>query len=131
MNAVRTFDAEGDRRLDEVLGSYLASLDAGNAPEPAELLARHPELSNRLERFFANAERVTRWTAPLRTIAESARAQVPEPTAAGTHLGDFRILREVGRGGMGVVYEAEQISLARRVALKVLPFAATMDTRHL
>jgi WD40 repeat protein/serine/threonine protein kinase len=46
-------------------------------------------------------------------------------------LGDFRLLREIGRGGMGVVYEAEQISLSRRVALKVLPFAAALDSKQL
>src|SRR5206468_9031325 len=46
-------------------------------------------------------------------------------------LGDFRLIREVGRGGMGVVYEAEQISLRRRVALKILPFASAMDPRQL
>jgi hypothetical protein len=46
-------------------------------------------------------------------------------------IGDFKIIREIGRGGMGVVYEAVQMSLARRVALKVLPFAATLDSRHL
>ncbi len=46
-------------------------------------------------------------------------------------LGDFRIVRELGRGGMGIVYEAEEISLRRRVALKVLPFGALLDQRQL
>ena len=47
------------------------------------------------------------------------------------HLGDYRLVREIGRGGMGIVYEAQQQSLARRVALKILPFAAVLDSRQI
>src|SRR5205823_3798812 len=50
---------------------------------------------------------------------------------AGRPLGDFRLVREIGRGGMGVVYEAVQLSLGRRVAVKVLPLASALDARHL
>jgi len=55
---------------------------------------------------------------------------VPEVNSDST-LGDFQLVREIGRGGMGVVYEARQISLNRRVAIKVLPFAAVLDQRQL
>ena len=54
-----------------------------------------------------------------------------ESSGQGEALGDFRLVREIGRGGMGVVYEAQQLSLRRRVALKVLPFASVLDSRQL
>ena len=50
---------------------------------------------------------------------------------ASRQLGDFRLIREIGRGGMGTVFEAEQISMGRRVALKVLPFAALAQDKSL
>ena len=65
-----------------------------------------------------------------RAPGEASREGEEKAFRGGT-LGDFRILGEIGRGGMGVVYEAEQISLHRRVALKILPFAAVLDPRHL
>ena len=60
-----------------------------------------------------------------------AGSGVTDPGYSTEPLGDYRLIREVGRGGMGIVYEAEQISLGRRVALKVLPYAATMDPKQL
>src|SRR5207245_1307861 len=55
----------------------------------------------------------------------------PGAAAGLGQIGEFRLLREIGRGGMGVVYEAYQTSLNRRIALKVLPFAAAFDPKQL
>ena len=108
-----------------------ARLEAG---EPADLEGYRREDPER-------AERLRRLLPAIGMMAELARS--PEPgdsrsfgpgSAAvlgpGT-LGDYRIGPEIGRGGMGVVYEARQISLSRRVALKVLPFASALDPKQL
>jgi serine/threonine protein kinase len=65
------------------------------------------------------------------SAASATIADGDQTSAVLEPLGDFRLLRELGRGGMGIVYEAEQRSLGRRVAIKVLPLAATMDERQL
>jgi eukaryotic-like serine/threonine-protein kinase len=116
-------------RLEEDLLAYVEERRAGRLPSRSELLAAHPEDRRELEEFFAGHDEVERLAAALREPA----ARVEQPLSAGAigTLGDFRLLREVGRGGMGVVYEAEQMSLRRRVALKVLPFVAAADPRQL
>ena len=130
MTATSPTSADREARLVQVLDAYLAALHEGTPADPAELLARYPDLADDLRECLASLEFIRR--AEVQPEQWSAGGLVPgEGDSLARLLGDFRILREVGRGGMGVVYEAEQVSLHRRVALKVLPFAATMDARHL
>ncbi len=107
-----------DLRLAELIDQYLADLQAGTAPDRARLLADHPELAGALEACLAGIDFIH--------AAGAGPERSPERV-----LGDFRIGREIGRGGMGAVYEAEQISLGRRVALKVLRFGGVSDPEAL
>jgi serine/threonine protein kinase/WD40 repeat protein len=114
-----------DPRLVRALEEYLAALESGCAPARGDFEARYPELADELTECLDGLEL-------MHAASPPAGDDCPRPgTLVGVPLGDYRILREVGRGGMGVVYEAEQLSLRRRVALKVLPFAATLDARQL
>jgi tetratricopeptide (TPR) repeat protein len=94
-------------------------------------LANHPEHAAELRRLLPALRLLADLSCSGPALSGDGGQVRGEPEPLLGELGDFRLIREVGRGGMGVVYEAVQTSLNRRVALKVLPFAATMDPRHL
>lgn len=122
-----------DPRLTRAVEEYLAAERVGQQPSRDEFLARHSEIATELADCLDGL-------AFIQGVGPQVRDALGRLTDLGDPgdspppsdpLGDFRIVRELGRGGMGVVYEAEQLSLGRRVALKVLPFAAALDPNHL
>jgi serine/threonine protein kinase/Tfp pilus assembly protein PilF len=116
--------------LADLLERLAGRVVAGEPVDPDELAREHPAYADELRGLLPT---VRMMAGLARSIAGERRGVSPtwdDGTPLGD-LGDFRLLREVGRGGMGVVYEAEQVSLNRRVALKVLPFAAALDARQL
>jgi serine/threonine protein kinase/WD40 repeat protein len=112
--------------LGQVADEFLRRQEQGERPDIEEYAARYPQAAPVLRKVLAALGLLERSA----TGAPVSLGSVPESMLTGM-LGDFRILQEIGRGGMGIVYQAEQISLGRRVALKVLPFAATLDPKQL
>jgi serine/threonine protein kinase/tetratricopeptide (TPR) repeat protein len=118
-----------DAILDDLIEILTARLHAGERIDVDEVARRHPEYAKRLRRLVPALQMMAEFGDSSPREIEGIVASQTGPGAE--VLGDFRIVREIGRGGMGVVYEAEQISLDRRVALKVLPMAAAMDSKQL
>ena len=160
----------GQDRLNQIIAAYLEAVEAGESPDRQELLARHPDLTEELEAFFVDHDKMKALaeeeppagrgpavdsagesaTLPPRRLAageppgEAATlpssdtaggdaATVPprdgkvmsadDAPAPGTkvrYFGDYELLEEIARGGMGVVYRARQMSLNRIVALKMI-----------
>jgi WD40 repeat protein len=110
-----------EQLLDEVITAYLKAAVTGADPDPAAWLARYPDLADELREFFADRRSVDRVAAPLRDRTLAPGGAFP-PSAPGTvrYFGDYELLEEIARGGMGVVYRARQVSLNRQVALKMI-----------
>ena len=124
--------SEQKARLTDILDRYLSALGSDVPPEREELLKDHPDLAESLQTYFVSLDELHDMAAGFGGSPDGpATAEDQSQESDEKRLGDFRLLREIGRGGMGVVYEARQISLDRRVALKVLPFAAVLDSKQI
>jgi WD40 repeat protein len=117
--------------LDEILAEYLQAVESGRAPDRQALVDCHPEYTAELREFFADRDEFERAVRPLVVdksgsvegrAAATRGGEFSPPPAFGLvrYFGDYELLSELGRGGMGVVYKARQVSLNRPVAVKMV-----------
>jgi WD40 repeat protein/serine/threonine protein kinase len=121
-----TSGSENAVLLTRLADEFAARYRRGERPSLTEYVERYPQLAADICEVFPALVEVEQVKDDHQQAAEQTAAS---PALALQQLGDFRILREVGKGGMGIVYEAEQVSLGRHVALKVLPKSLLPDAR--
>lgn len=118
-------NTQSKSKRDELLGravdEFFQAAQAGQTPDVADYVKRYPEIADLIKVAIP-----AMWVAE-QSAFRSGSQPVASSNCSEAQLGDFRILRQLGRGGMGIVYEAEQLSMNRRVVLKVLPFAGLAD----
>src|SRR5437667_2789158 len=129
--------SERDQRLERVLADYLHADEAGQPADREALLRQHPDLAADLGSFFRNRDAMQRIAEPIKQQAPALPETIGRPEAASVgvgamlrYFGDYELLAEIARGGMGVVYRASQRSLKRVVALKMVrtwPLASSAD----
>src|SRR2546427_337231 len=135
-------DAGREERLDAAVAAWYEAREAGRPLDRAAFLARYPDLAADLASFLADKQQFDRAAAPLPpaaippadapTLAPGAPA--PSPTLGTVrYFGDYELLEEIARGGMGVVFKARQRSLNRVVAVKMIlagQLASEADVRR-
>src|SRR6516165_1599206 len=115
----------------ELAEEFVERYRQGQRPSLKEYIDRHPSLADEIREVFPAMAMMERIALADDSLAGDLPVAVPPAKAPPLEqLGDYRILREIGRAGMGVVYEAEQVSLGRNVALKVLPPQILRDAQQ-
>ncbi len=120
-------------RLTQLLDDYLISLERGEPVSAEQLATQHPDLADILKVYLRNLHDLYGLAANVAEETDLASSST-SPTGSphrGMRLDDYELLRELGRGGMGIVYEAQQTSLSRRVAIKLLPMAGLLDPKRI
>jgi serine/threonine protein kinase/WD40 repeat protein len=115
----------------QIADEFVEATRAGNRPSVEEFAQRYPEHADQIREMLPALELMEKAKTADDTAGQRRQGHAGAAVIQLRQLGDYQILREVGRGGMGVVYEAQQLSLGRHVAIKVLPAHALLDPRHL
>jgi serine/threonine protein kinase len=125
--------SSGDRNpVERLAEEFVERRRHGEHPTITEYVERYPTCADEIRELFPALMLMERLKPAAGDVTGSFVAErYGQAGSLPERLGDFLILREVGRGGMGIVYEAEQESLGRHVALKVLPTHALLNPRHL
>jgi serine/threonine protein kinase/WD40 repeat protein/Tfp pilus assembly protein PilF len=118
--------SDKDDLIDRLAEEIAKRFRKGERPTLAEYLEQYPDLADEIRELLPALFELEQVKDDAAEEGVSSAPTSPIPTS----VGDYLILREIGRGGMGVVYEAQQLSLGRRVALKLLPHQKFRDARH-
>ncbi len=128
--ATSEIDAGDDPLVLELVNEYQAEWELGSRPDRDRYLADHKEIVPELEAYFDGLDLLYQQMTNLKRL-DGPAAPLDTGLNRGGRVGEFVIIREVGRGGMGIVYECRQPSLNRRVALKVLPTLLAANSNRL
>ena len=108
-----------ESRIDAAIAEYLQAAEAGTAPPREDWLAKYPDLRGELEQFLADRSAFKHAAQPVDQLTMPMLESVPSTNLL-RYFGDYELIDEIARGGMGVVYRARQVSLNRPVAVKMI-----------